>query len=79
MTTKGELIDQLYYGERRLRRTLKTAWRRDQLRVIDMREHEYLSGVRPPRRAGFRHSPAAGATQMSLEQIPVEFTYNLRA
>jgi hypothetical protein len=40
---------------RRLARTLKTAWRRDQLRAIDIREQTRASRRRP--------APAVGATQ----------------
>jgi hypothetical protein len=63
---------------RRLARLLKTAWRRDRLRCIDIREY----GVRPPHRVVFRS--AAGATLMALGKrkgsdfMPV-FKYDAKA
>jgi hypothetical protein len=65
---------------RRLRRTLKTALRRDRLQAVDIRACPH--GVRPPRRAG--SDLAAGERKMSLGKrkgsdfMPV-FKYDAKA
>jgi hypothetical protein len=67
-------------AHRRLAQTLKTAWRRDRLRAVDIRECPH--GVRPPRRVG--SDRAAGETPMALGKrkgsdfMPV-FKYDAKA